>query len=124
MQGIIILGHGSRAIASDANMLLYDVVEMFKKLTSRDLVVPAWMNKESGLPDLQQAIDQLVNNGVKTIVIAPWFLTNGLHIKEDIPAELKLAQNKYSFLNIKLARPLGVDVRIVEVLAERVAEVE
>jgi len=124
MQGIIILGHGSRAIASEANMMLYDVVEMYKKLTSRELVVPAWMNRESGLPDLQQAIAQLVEKGAKAIIIAPWFLTNGLHIKEDIPAEIKQAQSKYSFLNIKLARPLGVDRRMVEVLAERVAEVE
>ncbi|GAW27910.1 MULTISPECIES: sirohydrochlorin chelatase [unclassified Carboxydocella] len=124
MQGVIVLGHGSRAVANDANMLLYDVVDLFKEISGKELVVPAWMNRESGLTGLQQAIDHLVEKGVTSIVIAPWFLTNGLHIKEDIPEEIKHAQSRYPFLTIKLAKPLGLDRRLVEVLAERIAEAE
>ena len=42
------------------------------------------MNSQSGVPAWRRQYE-LVNEGLTEIIVAPWFLTDGLHIREDIP---------------------------------------
>lgn len=121
-KGIVILAHGSRAIAWEANQLLLKIVEMFKAKTGNENVKPAYMNSKSGGPGLEEAVGKLVTEGFTEIIVAPWFLTNGLHIMEDIPETIGVLEAKYPQVKITLAQVLGADERIVDILIDRIEE--
>lgn len=122
--GIVVLGHGSKTVVDEANQALFGVVDMVKNKLNTPLVEAAFMMRESGKQTLQQAIDKLVGQGANKIVVAPWFLTNGLHIQQDIPEELAEARKRHSGrVEIAFARHLGPDPRIVDVLVDRIGEV-
>jgi sirohydrochlorin ferrochelatase len=123
--GVVVLGHGSKTIVDEANLALYKVIDLVKTKLDTPLVEAAFMMRESGKQNLQQAIDKLVEQGASKIVVAPWFLTNGLHIQQDIPEELAEARTKHKGkVEIAFARHLGPDPRIVDVLIDRIGEDE
>jgi len=121
-KGVVILAHGSRAIAWEANQLVVKIVEMYKAKMGNKNVKPAYMNSQSGGPSLEEAVTELVNEGLTEIIVAPWFLTDGLHIREDIPEIINTLEEKYPQIKITLAKVLGADERIVDILIDRVEE--
>ncbi|MFZ3171451.1 MAG: CbiX/SirB N-terminal domain-containing protein [Carboxydocellales bacterium] len=123
--GVVVLGHGSKTIVDEANLALYKVIDLVKTKLDTPLVEAAFMMRESGKQNLQQAIDKLVEQGASKIVVAPWFLTNGLHIQQDIPEELAEARTRHNEkVEIAFARHLGPDPRIVDVLMDRIGEIK
>ncbi|HHY60561.1 MAG TPA: cobalamin biosynthesis protein CbiX [Clostridia bacterium] len=123
-QAIILLGHGSRARVDEANRLLEEMVDLLKERVRAGAVLPAWMNSRSGRPGLREVGARLAEEGFTEIIVAPWFLTSGLHIQEDIPAILAELRERYPQVKFVLAKPLGVDPRIADILAERIEEVQ
>lgn len=123
-KGIVLLGHGSRARVDDANLLLLEMVDILKDKIEADEIVPAWMNSKSNRPGLMEAASSLAEAGFEQIIVAPWFLTSGLHIKEDIPAMLAELKQRYPKVKFVMARPLGADPRLADILVERIQEVE
>ncbi len=123
--GIVVIGHGSKTIVDEANLGLFEVVELVKQKMNNKLVEAAFMMRASEKQTIQQAIDKLVNLGANKIIIAPWFLTKGLHIQQDIPEELAEARQRHGeAVSIAFASHLGPDARIVDVLIDRIGEVD
>jgi sirohydrochlorin ferrochelatase len=125
--GVVILGHGSRASIDEANQVLITLVERLKEKVSLeqvniDFLAPAFMNPESQRPNLKQAVVEMVLVGAEKIIIAPVFLSNGIHIQKDIPAEIIRLKEKYR-VEIKMAPHLGADPRISDIIMERIKEV-
>ncbi len=118
-KGIIILGHGSKA--SEALETLKRIAEMVKVALGDGSVEIASL--QFNKPDLPEAIDTLAGKGIKKIVIIPLFLYNGIHMQEDIPAVIAEMTAKYPGLEVVLAKNLGADNRIVDVLMDRIKEV-
>lgn len=123
MKGIVILGHGSRATVDEANVLLLDMVAYFKEQTGEEMVVPAWMTTASRRPGLMAAAEELIAKNCEEIIIAPWFLTDGVHIREDIPRQISELKAKHPLIDFRLAKPLGADPRLVDILLDRIQEV-
>lgn len=48
-----------------------------------------------------------VAQGVQTVVIAPYFLSRGRHIQEDIPQLVREAQEKHTGVSCIVADPIG-----------------
>lgn len=122
-KGIIVLGHGSRASVGEANQVVFQVTEIVKGKLGHDLVETAIMNRMSGLQSIAEAVDKLVDKGATDIVVAPLFFANGMHIQSDIPEELSDIQAKHPGVTIVMARHIGADPRIAEVLIDRIQEV-
>jgi len=118
MKAIIILGHGSRA--EEANNSLYDVVEMVAGKIKLDLVGAAFLGHAQ--PNLETAISEMAAKGVNKITIVPLFLFQGIHMQEDIPRIVKQLEAKYQ-VTITLARHLGADSRVADILVDRIQEV-
>lgn len=121
------MGHGSQARVGEANLVLDDIAalvrELLKEQADLELVEPAFMNRKSGRQSLGEAIDKVVGAGAEKVIVVPVFLTNGLHLQEDIPAELAQAREKYrGGVEIKFAAHLGADRRIVEIIIDRIRE--
>ncbi|MCL4516051.1 MAG: cobalamin biosynthesis protein CbiX [Firmicutes bacterium] len=125
--GIVVLGHGSQARVGEANLVLDSIAALVKDLVKEqldlDLVEPAFMNRKSGRQGLGEAIDKVVGAGAGKVIVVPVFLTNGLHLQEDIPVELAQAREKYrGEVEIRFASHLGADRRIVEIIVDRIKE--
>ena len=66
----------------------------------------------------------LVDAGIKKIMVLPFLIATGQHVKEDIPNELAALREKYPGVEMDLGKPLGADSRLAEILIERAAEME
>ncbi|MEW6426342.1 MAG: CbiX/SirB N-terminal domain-containing protein [Bacillota bacterium] len=120
--GIVVLGHGSRRTVDGANHVLLRLAEMVKASTGADLLETAFLNPRAQRQNLADAVRKLVAGGAKRIIVAPVFLSNGLHIQRDIPAEIEQLKEKYR-VEIVPAAHLGADPRIAAVIVDRIREV-
>jgi sirohydrochlorin ferrochelatase len=75
-------------------------------------------------PSIERAITTIVSNGSKTMLIMPYFLHKGSHIKHDVIQEVRSALVKNKFENAFLSRHLGVDDRLIQLVLQRASEVE
>lgn len=120
--GVIVFGHGSRASVAEANQVIFEVAEMVKKQLGGVPVETAILNKEAGRAGIGDAVDRLVKQGATKIIIAPLFLVNGVHIQTDIPQEIDLLKKQHPGIEIKMAGHIGADMRIADILVERIQE--
>lgn len=118
MQGILYVSHGSRI--SEARS------EAIKCITSVQQLVDVSLQEicflELADPNVEQGIDNLVNQGASSISIVPVLLLSAGHYYTDIPEEVNRAKSKYPSIMFTYGRPLGVQDRFIDVLAERVEE--
>lgn len=71
-------------------------------------------------PSIPDAIAQLVADGYRRLVILPYFLHFGRHIRTDLPAHFADAQRRYPALQLLVAHHLGYDPLLVAITADRV----
>ncbi|WP_017293165.1 sirohydrochlorin chelatase [Geminocystis herdmanii] len=70
------------------------------------------------LPDLWTIIDNMVNSGVKKIVILPYFLFSG-KIIDSIVQEIQRLRD-YNKIELILLKPLGATVELAEVILKQI----
>ena len=121
--GVVMLGHGSRAAVGEANDIIIEIAQQVKEVLQQDVFEVAYMNEKSGRQGLAEAIDKVMAQGVEKIVIAPLFITNGMHIRYDIPEEIEEAKKKHSNVEIVFARIIGADPVLAKLMADRITEV-
>ena len=119
-QGIIIVDHGSRR--PESNHMLEEVAAAFagKYDGMFDVVEPAHM--ELAMPDIAAAYAACVEKGARRVVVLPFFLGEGKHWTKDIPSLTQQAAVKFPGTAYQIARPLGLDNLILELLKKRVDE--
>lgn len=117
-KGVIILGHGSKA--AESNQAFLQLSKLFQSKHPEDIVEPAFLQLSP--PDLATAMEKLVAQGLKKIVVCPVFLFPGNHIQEDIPEALAAEKAKYPEVEIVFANHIGVEERIASILSDRVKE--
>jgi sirohydrochlorin cobaltochelatase len=114
MTGVIVIGHGSRS--KDAKDAFYKIVDQLKESMEGE-VEGCFM--EISEPHIPETIEKMYNRGIREITALPYFLFNGIHIKEDIPEILQSIKEKYHDLVITMAQPIGYHKAVVEILKER-----
>jgi sirohydrochlorin cobaltochelatase len=79
---------------------------------------------ELASPSIGEAVDALVEQQVRRIVVAPLLLFAAGHAKEDIPGQVQAACRRHRRLNLDLryAPPLGSHRRVLELSAARYVE--
>lgn len=119
-KALIIISHGSRS--KDAVSAFNQIVDMVRAKGGFDQVVGASMeHSEPAIPD---AIEMVARAGVKEIIFAPYFLYEGIHIKEDIPHMLNEIAPGYPGITFKMARPIGVEPVLADILMDRALAVQ
>lgn len=109
---LLLVAHGSRR--ENANL---EVVELGRRISPSvefDEVSVAFL--ELAEPSIPDAIDQAVALGATRIVILPFFLSEGRHVGEDIPALVAAARLRHDACDIELTPYLGQSPAIVEVI--------
>lgn len=115
---VILVDHGSRFQA--ANDMLVDAAADFRAATGVPVVEVAHM--EIAEPTLVQAFARCVECGAKHVVVMPYFLAPGRHSTSDIPRISAEAAAAFPQVSYRIAQPLGVDRRISEIMAGRIAQ--
>lgn len=113
----MVLGHGSRA-AGAAEALARVAARLARGLDCP--VEPASLQFDR--PTLAECCRRLVTRGVTRVIVAPYFLFNGNHIRQDIPEELEGLRREYGHVEFILTGGLGDDGRLADVLKQRVLE--
>jgi len=116
----IIVDHGSRR--DDSNQLLLEVARHFEQVGLLPIVEPAHMELEE--PSMATAFDRCVARGARLVIISPFFLLPGRHWTEDIPALAAEAASKHTGVKHLVAAPLGPHPLLVDILLERIAELD
>jgi sirohydrochlorin ferrochelatase len=115
--GVVVVDHGSRR--AESNELLLAVAEMFRQGSGLDIVEPAHM--ELAEPTIAAAFAKCVEQGARTVVVFPYFLSPGRHWSEDIPRLAAQAAAQFPEVRYLVTAPLGLHKLIGDVMAERIA---
>jgi sirohydrochlorin ferrochelatase len=115
---ILLIAHGSRE--PDANADLHHVVEMLRIQESCAVVEACFL--ELAEPDIDGAADRCISQGAGRIVLVPYFLSAGVHVRRDLTeAHARLSQ-RHPQIEFRLAEPLGRHPLLIEVVADRARE--
>ena len=117
MTGFIVFAHGSRI--ESANQAVRDV-SLQMAASGRHIVEPAFL--ELGEPDLAGAARRLVSRGVKRIVVLPYFLTLGTHMRRDLPRLANEASRANGGIDIQITSPLDGHPGLLQALLDRAEE--
>ncbi len=115
MTAITVFGHGSSV--ETANQAVRDFTAQLGRRGGFSLIEPSFL--ELGNPDLPEAVRRLVDRGATRILVIPYFLTLGIHLKRDLPrivAELRLI---YSSIEIEITEPMDGHPALIDVLLDR-----
>ncbi len=114
-QSIIILGHGSKSqeAVDDFNF----VVDTLRTKTSGQNVFGAHM--ELAQPSLEEVVKNINPAEGSRIVVLPYFLFNGNHIKEDIPEKLVVLQKQYPQAEFVFGSPIGKEPMMADILLQQ-----
>lgn len=118
MNGVLILAHGSRE--KETEETLTSILAMLKTKLGMEHIEKAFLQFSEC--NLECGLKKLVDQGIKDIKVIPYFLFEGVHIKEDIPKELADFTKNYPEVQITFGKTLGSDARLAEILADRVKE--
>ena len=102
---LIIVAHGSRKESSNAEVMLLG--EKVKPLVAAQYDVLKTAFLEFADPSLEESINASANEGVKHIVILPYFLASGNHVMRDIPAIVEQMTLMYPEVKIELKEHIG-----------------
>jgi sirohydrochlorin ferrochelatase len=116
MTALLLIAHGSRQ--PEANDDLYHVAAILRG--RGQAVVEAFL--ELAEPDIDGGASRCVELGARRVVLVPYFLSAGVHVRRDLAAARDRLAGRYPHVEFVLAEPLGRHPLLPEVVAQRAAE--
>ncbi len=114
-EAVVVFAHGSRVDA--ANEAVRAVAARLAEVGSFRHVEAAFL--EIAEPSLAGAVARLVEKGVRSIRVIPYFLTPGTHMERDLPRILRDISLQYNDLNITATPPLDTHPGLLQILLDR-----
>ena len=118
MQAVLYVSHGSRVKETRHEAMAF--MELVQGKVGVSLQETCFLELAS--PDIAEGIASLVKQGATEIAVVPVLLLSAGHYYEDIPDEVKKTALRYPDVRFTYGKPLGVQDRLVEILAERLEE--
>jgi len=116
----VLLGvaHGSRDPASQEGVraLLAGAAALRPGLRVADAYV------DNASPSIRNAVQSLVDDGVRDVVVLPLLLTPASHSKTDVAASVQAGRLRHPGVRLRYGRPMGPHAALVSVLARRLRE--
>jgi sirohydrochlorin ferrochelatase len=73
-------------------------------------------------PDIDGGAGRCVEQGAGRVVLVPYFLSAGVHVRRDLAAARDRLARRYPHVEFRLAEPLGRHPLLPEVVAQRAEE--
>lgn len=112
---LLLIAHGSRE--GEANADLHHLAAALRQGREFDLVEACFL--ELANPDIDAAADHCVAQGARRVILLPYFLSAGVHVRRDLTAARQRLANRYPAVEFRLGEPLGRHPLLLEVLADR-----
>jgi precorrin-8X/cobalt-precorrin-8 methylmutase len=117
---VLFAGHGSRA--QDAAEAMVATVQRVEKQRIFPVVEIGYL--EMTQPDIPAALRRCVERGATRVLVIPYFLHQGLHIRRDIPLLLREEAERYPGVSVSLGRPIGLNADLANVMVAGALETE
>ncbi|MFO0280870.1 MAG: sirohydrochlorin chelatase, partial [Acidobacteriota bacterium] len=116
--GVVVFAHGSSV--ETANEAVREVARVIAADAAFPLVATSFL--DGGKPDLPAAVADLLARGADRILVVPYFLTVGLHLKRDLPDLIAKIRAERSGLDIRVTAPLDGHPALGAILRDRAKE--
>ncbi len=116
MEGILIVAHGSRA--RETEVTLEKIIDIVKEKLKDCLIEYGFM--EFSDKNISKGLNSLMEKGVNKIKVVPYFLFDGIHIKEDIPNEINEIMKNHKDVKVTFTKTLGTDERLADILIDNI----
>jgi sirohydrochlorin ferrochelatase len=117
--GILLFAHGSPV--EEANRGVHDLAAKIEAAGPYGYVRAIFL--DSTQADLNAGVKQAVEAGVERLIIIPFFLTVGLHLRRDLPKLVAAAQEKHPNIEITMGQSLEGHPLMPSMILSRVQEV-
>lgn len=117
-QAIILLGHGSRIHGAGESMQKV-AIRLSKKFFYKNVEI-CYLSRLK--PHFPETFAKCILGGANEVIVVPYFLHTGLHMRLDIPKMLQDNSDKYPHVKVILAKELGYDESLVDIVKERIEE--
>ena len=114
-EAIILLGHGSRVPGAGEGM--EQVARRMQERLGGKMIATCYMSKLG--PHFPEVFDACVARGARRIIVIPYFLHAGLHLREDIPELLREKVRECPGVELILGKNLGFDECLVDLVIKR-----
>lgn len=120
-QQLVIVAHGSRRESSNQ-----EVRELAQKV---DENLPAHISSvkyaflELTEPSIDAVLNQCFEQGTNEIIVLPYLLSGGNHVKDDIPDAIAQSQKKWPNKSIRLLPHIGASKAMVSLVADEFLDV-
>lgn len=119
----IVIGHGSK--------LPYNkevIMENAKRLSEMGICKIYYAFNELNEPKIEEVLAKAIDEGADEIIALPLFISEGDHLKNDIPPKIHLMDGiregtfRYDgkMIKVKYALPVGKDPRLTEIFAQKI----
>jgi len=119
-QALLLIAHGSRY--DEANDDLRWLAAGLAQHGGYEAIEPAFL--ELAEPTIEQAGERCVERGAERVLMVPYFLSAGLHVREDLRAARDELSRRHPQVEFLLCEPLGRDERLIDVALARIREAD
>ncbi len=112
---LLLIAHGSRN--ADANLDLIALAEDLRRNGPYPIVESAFLELAS--PNIESAARQCMNQGAERLILTPYFLSAGIHVKRDLQAHRDRINQEFPTVEVLLAQPLGPHLLLREIVLQR-----
>lgn len=117
---VLLIAHGSREPA--ANDDLRALADRLAATAEHPIVVACFL--ELADPNIAAGGDRCVAEGATRVMMVPYFLSAGVHLRRDLTAARDVLQARHPGVAFRLGPPLGPHPLLDELVAARVRELE
>lgn len=115
---LLLIAHGSRR--AEANADLEWVAEAMRERGRFALVQVSYL--ELTQPTIAEGGARCVEAGAAEVVLLPYFLSPGVHVREDLATAREELAARFPGVQFRLAAPLGRHPLLLDVVEERARE--
>jgi len=116
-QAVVLVGHGTKDPEGVAEFVGY--VRGIRQRSGGIVEAGVLEYPTDDLPTVQEGFDRAVRQGATSIVALPLFLFFAGHTRGDLPEQLVAARERHPDVPIAAAGPLGLDIRLLDALEDR-----
>lgn len=117
---LLLIAHGSRE--PEANADLAHVADTMRRRGHHSVVETAFL--ELAKPTIDQAADRCIRQGATRVLLVPYFLTAGVHVRRDLAESRRHLASRHPGIAFLLAEPLGPHPLLIQVIEERAHQAE
>ncbi len=117
--GVILFAHGSTV--EEANRGVHNLAAEVGRAGLFHIVCAAFL--DCVRPTLGDAIGKAVGAGATRIIVIPYFLTMGIHLRRDLPNLLSPERERFPKVSIEVGQSLEGHPKMSEMILGRIQEV-